>query len=73
MEEIECDVELKPTSRFTIIFLLARLSPRGKASVKDCQTNLAMSEKTVLAAFRKMLDGSVMCKANEKNLSPSCS
>lgn len=43
---------------FIIICLLDRLSG-GKASVKDCQTSLATSEKTVLAAFRKMLDGKV--------------
>jgi hypothetical protein len=73
MKEIKALVESMRNCRVTIILLFGRLSPRGKASVKDCQTSLAMSEMTVLAAFRKMLDGSVMRWANEMNLSPSCS
>jgi hypothetical protein len=56
---------------FIIICLLDRLSG-GKASLKDCQTSLATSEKTVLAAFRKMLDGKVTCCLYEAKLSHNC-
>ena len=61
----KCD-KIAPLNLFKLLVRLAG----GKASVRECQSSLGSSEKTVLAAFRKMLDGNCTYLSNQTNFSP---